>query len=212
MAKRGRGAIVNLSTMVADYGAPGTSLYGSSKAAINLLTKTWAVEYGRSGVRINAVSPGPRHRLDWAKVLTNLPLRHQRGVQPQPTRSPKLLSSSRQIALVSRETRRRWRQNRHLIMMVMQPTNFAFVTNSGIAKVLGRDVWIGCSPALTKLRWLSPELALRSVLNIRCSVANRGTADMPVRCRLRDLRVAETLISKNSTWTGHFRSRSLFLA
>src|SRR5271169_6198262 len=59
MAKRGRGAIVNLSTMVANYGAPGTSLYGSSKAAINLLTKTWTAEYGRSGIRINAVSPGP---------------------------------------------------------------------------------------------------------------------------------------------------------
>jgi NAD(P)-dependent dehydrogenase (short-subunit alcohol dehydrogenase family) len=59
MAKRGKGAIVNLSTMVADYGATGMSLYGSSKAAINLLTKTWAAEYGRSGVRVNAVSPGP---------------------------------------------------------------------------------------------------------------------------------------------------------
>src|SRR5256886_10986021 len=45
--------------MVADYGAPGMSLYGSSKAAINLLTKTWAAEYGPSGVRVNAVSPGP---------------------------------------------------------------------------------------------------------------------------------------------------------
>jgi NAD(P)-dependent dehydrogenase (short-subunit alcohol dehydrogenase family) len=59
MAKRGKGAIVNLSTMVADYGAFGMSLYGSSKAAINLLTKVWTAEYGRSGVRINAVSPGP---------------------------------------------------------------------------------------------------------------------------------------------------------
>jgi NAD(P)-dependent dehydrogenase (short-subunit alcohol dehydrogenase family) len=59
MAKRGKGAIVNLSTMVADYGAFGMSLYGSSKAAINLLTKAWTAEYGRSGVRINAVSPGP---------------------------------------------------------------------------------------------------------------------------------------------------------
>src|SRR5256712_6613680 len=59
MAKRGKGAIVNLSTMVADYGAPGMSLYGSSKAAIKLLTKVWAAEYGPSGVRVNAVSPGP---------------------------------------------------------------------------------------------------------------------------------------------------------
>jgi NAD(P)-dependent dehydrogenase (short-subunit alcohol dehydrogenase family) len=59
MAKRGKGAIVNLSTMVADYGASGWSLYGSSKAAISLLTKAWAAEYGPSGVRVNAVSPGP---------------------------------------------------------------------------------------------------------------------------------------------------------
>jgi NAD(P)-dependent dehydrogenase (short-subunit alcohol dehydrogenase family) len=59
MAKRGKGAIVNISTMVADYGAPGMSLYSSSKAAINLLTKAWAAEYGPKGVRVNTVSPGP---------------------------------------------------------------------------------------------------------------------------------------------------------
>jgi NAD(P)-dependent dehydrogenase (short-subunit alcohol dehydrogenase family) len=59
MAERGKGAIVNVSTMVADYGAPGMSLYGSSKAAMNLLTKTWAAEYGPRGVRVNSVSPGP---------------------------------------------------------------------------------------------------------------------------------------------------------
>jgi NAD(P)-dependent dehydrogenase (short-subunit alcohol dehydrogenase family) len=59
MAKRGKGAIVNISTMVADYGAPGMSPYSSSKAAINLLTKAWAAEYGPKGVRVNTVSPGP---------------------------------------------------------------------------------------------------------------------------------------------------------
>jgi NAD(P)-dependent dehydrogenase (short-subunit alcohol dehydrogenase family) len=59
MAERGKGAIVNVSTMVADYGVAGMSLYGSSKAAINLLTKAWAAEYGPSGVRVNSVSPGP---------------------------------------------------------------------------------------------------------------------------------------------------------
>jgi len=59
MAERGKGVIVNVSTMVSEYGAPGLSLYGSSKAAINLLTKAWAAEYGPSGVRVNVVSPGP---------------------------------------------------------------------------------------------------------------------------------------------------------
>src|SRR5579864_7507510 len=59
MAKQGKGAIVNLSTMVADYGAAGMALYGSSKSAVKLLTKAWAAEYGPSGVRVNAVSPGP---------------------------------------------------------------------------------------------------------------------------------------------------------
>ena len=59
MVKRGKGAIVNVSTMVADFGMSGMSLYGSTKAAINLLTRSWAAEYGRSGVRVNAVSPGP---------------------------------------------------------------------------------------------------------------------------------------------------------
>ena len=59
MAKRGKGAIVNVSTMAADYGVSGMSLYGASKAAINLLTKSWAAEYGRNGVRVNTVSPGP---------------------------------------------------------------------------------------------------------------------------------------------------------
>ena len=59
MAKRGAGAIINVSTMVAEYGAAGMALYGASKAALVLLTKAWAAEYGPRGVRVNAVSPGP---------------------------------------------------------------------------------------------------------------------------------------------------------
>jgi NAD(P)-dependent dehydrogenase (short-subunit alcohol dehydrogenase family) len=59
MAKRGHGAIVNVTTMVAEFGAAGMGLYGSSKAALVLLTKSWAAEFGPSGVRVNAVSPGP---------------------------------------------------------------------------------------------------------------------------------------------------------
>ncbi|HEY5400347.1 MAG TPA: SDR family oxidoreductase [Trebonia sp.] len=59
MAERGRGAIINVSTMVAEFGMPQMGLYGSSKAALVLLTKSWAAEYGPEGVRVNAVSPGP---------------------------------------------------------------------------------------------------------------------------------------------------------
>ena len=59
MAERGHGVIVNVSTMVAEFGMPQMALYGSSKAALVLLTKSWAAEYGPAGVRVNAVSPGP---------------------------------------------------------------------------------------------------------------------------------------------------------
>src|SRR5918996_1929650 len=59
MATRGTGAIVNVTTMVADFGADGMALYGATKAALGLLTKAWAAEFGPQGVRVNAISPGP---------------------------------------------------------------------------------------------------------------------------------------------------------
>jgi NAD(P)-dependent dehydrogenase (short-subunit alcohol dehydrogenase family) len=59
MAERGKGAIFNVGAMVAEFGIPGLSIYGASKAALVLLTKAWAAEFGPSGVRVNAVNPGP---------------------------------------------------------------------------------------------------------------------------------------------------------
>src|ERR687891_241811 len=59
MAARGHGSIINVTTMVAEFGMAGLSAYGASKAAAALLTKAWAAEYGPHGVRVNAVSPGP---------------------------------------------------------------------------------------------------------------------------------------------------------
>jgi NAD(P)-dependent dehydrogenase (short-subunit alcohol dehydrogenase family) len=61
MAERGWGSIVNVSTMVASFGQAGMAMYGASRAALELLTKAWAAEYGPSGVRVNAVAPGPTH-------------------------------------------------------------------------------------------------------------------------------------------------------
>jgi NAD(P)-dependent dehydrogenase (short-subunit alcohol dehydrogenase family) len=59
MAERGSGKIINVTTMAAHVGMPGMALYGASKAALTLLTKSWAAEYGPSGVNVNAIAPGP---------------------------------------------------------------------------------------------------------------------------------------------------------
>src|ERR1700747_437188 len=48
MAERGKGSIINVSTMAAEMGVPGMAVYGASKAALNLLTQSWAAEYGPS--------------------------------------------------------------------------------------------------------------------------------------------------------------------
>ena len=57
MAVHGAGAIVTISSMVGQRPNHGHAYY-SSKAAVNALTEGMAVEWGRSGVRVNAVSPG----------------------------------------------------------------------------------------------------------------------------------------------------------
>jgi NAD(P)-dependent dehydrogenase (short-subunit alcohol dehydrogenase family) len=59
MAGRGGGAIVNVSTMVAELGMPGSSAYAATKAALASLTRTWAAEFAGFGVRVNAVTVGP---------------------------------------------------------------------------------------------------------------------------------------------------------
>ena len=59
MAGRGRGAVVNLSTVAASTPARTAGIYGATKAGVELLTRVWADEFGRSGVRVNAVSAGP---------------------------------------------------------------------------------------------------------------------------------------------------------
>lgn len=58
MAEAGGGAIVNLGSWIARLGIPVGALYSSTKGAVETLTRAWAAEYGPSGVRVNAVSPG----------------------------------------------------------------------------------------------------------------------------------------------------------
>jgi NAD(P)-dependent dehydrogenase (short-subunit alcohol dehydrogenase family) len=59
MAGNGGGVIVNVSSMVASVGLSGAAAYSATKAALVAMTRSWAAEYGASGVRVNAVAPGP---------------------------------------------------------------------------------------------------------------------------------------------------------
>ncbi|MGV0772488.1 SDR family NAD(P)-dependent oxidoreductase [Mycobacterium syngnathidarum] len=59
MAERGHGAVVNVGSITGLIGGDRSALYSSTKAAVHSLTKSWAVEYGPRGVRVNAVAPGP---------------------------------------------------------------------------------------------------------------------------------------------------------
>ena len=59
MAARGRGSIVSLSSMAAGVGLVGGAAYGATKVSLEAMTRAWAAEYSASGVRVNAIAPGP---------------------------------------------------------------------------------------------------------------------------------------------------------
>ena len=59
MQKQGSGSIINISSTYGHEGAPGASVYVGSKHAVEGITKSVAREVVSSGIRVNAVAPGP---------------------------------------------------------------------------------------------------------------------------------------------------------
>jgi NAD(P)-dependent dehydrogenase (short-subunit alcohol dehydrogenase family) len=59
LTQEGGGSVVNMSSRLAlSAGSPGRAAYAASKAGITNLTRQLAVEYGRRGIRVNAILPG----------------------------------------------------------------------------------------------------------------------------------------------------------
>ncbi|WP_422480337.1 SDR family NAD(P)-dependent oxidoreductase [Pleomorphochaeta sp. DL1XJH-081] len=83
MLKRGKGRIINMSSQASVVAIPNEAVYCASKGAVNMLTKTLAIEWSPRGVTVNAVgptfvkTPGTAERLDdpefLAGVLANIP-------------------------------------------------------------------------------------------------------------------------------------------
>jgi NAD(P)-dependent dehydrogenase (short-subunit alcohol dehydrogenase family) len=69
MAARGKGCIVNISSMAGRLGLLNGAAYGATKAALASLTQAWAAEFSPSGVRVNAVAPGPVYTRPEARDL-----------------------------------------------------------------------------------------------------------------------------------------------
>ena len=84
MVERGYGRIVNMSSQAGHVGIPRHAAYSASKGGVELLTKVLALEWGASGVTVNAVAPtfvrtpGTAERLDdpafRADVVSRIPV------------------------------------------------------------------------------------------------------------------------------------------
>lgn len=55
------GSIINISSINGLTGFPGRLAYSAAKAAVNSMTQVLAVEWGRYGIRVNAIAPGINH-------------------------------------------------------------------------------------------------------------------------------------------------------
>ena len=86
MVPRGKGSIINISSMTALYGLPYVAAYSSSKTGLLGLTRALAAEFSYSGLRINAIAPGFIESDMLRNVMKDDPKREQKVLERTPAR------------------------------------------------------------------------------------------------------------------------------
>jgi dehydrogenase/reductase SDR family member 4 len=56
--RKSNGTVINIASIAGLRPQPGGLLYSATKAALIMMTRSWAAEFGRDGVRVNAIAPG----------------------------------------------------------------------------------------------------------------------------------------------------------
>src|SRR5215510_6284866 len=56
--RKSSGSVINIASIAGLRPQPGGLLYSATKAALIMMTRSWAAEFGRDGVRVNAIAPG----------------------------------------------------------------------------------------------------------------------------------------------------------
>jgi 3-oxoacyl-[acyl-carrier protein] reductase len=77
MLAQNKGKIINTSSIAGTGGNVGQTNYSASKAGIIGMTKTWAKEFGRKGITVNAVAPG----FIETEMISTIPEKVIRGIQ-----------------------------------------------------------------------------------------------------------------------------------
>lgn len=84
MLEKGKGSIINISSMASQYGIPKVIAYTASKSAIEGMTRAMAVELSPKGIRVNCIAPGFIATDMSAKALNNDPERKQKVMSRTP--------------------------------------------------------------------------------------------------------------------------------
>lgn len=94
MVKQGKGVIINMSSESGLEGSEGQSVYAATKNAVNSLTRSWAKELGRKGIRVVGIAPGILEATGLRTLAYESALAYTRGITVEQLREGYTKTSS----------------------------------------------------------------------------------------------------------------------